>query len=161
MGTNSRMCTTPPSSSFEGSETRGDIVVGPVIARMTGRAVEDGIGLAVIPGIVHADVRVNLEAGPVMIPEVGLATVLAPGDTAGPVTVHGVALGLARAAAPAIVPVIVLSVGMGAATVVILGIEQPLLLFRLCLLYLPRHTGDKSPNTHWAHCEHIESIGNM
>ena len=22
-------------------------------------------------------------------------------------------------------------------------------------------TGDKGPNTHWAHCEHIESIGNM
>jgi len=23
------------------------------------------------------------------------------------------------------------------------------------------NTGDKGPNTHWAHCEHIESIGNM
>jgi len=22
-------------------------------------------------------------------------------------------------------------------------------------------TGDKGPNTHWAHCEHIESTGNM
>jgi len=74
-----------------------------------------------------------------MIPEVGLATVLAPGGTAGPVTVHGVALGLARAAAPTIVPVIALSVGMVAATVVILRIELPLLLFQLCLLYLPRH----------------------
>jgi len=25
----------------------------------------------------------------------------------------------------------------------------------------PVHTGDKGPNTHWAHCEHIERTGNM
>jgi len=24
-----------------------------------------------------------------------------------------------------------------------------------------KHTGDKGSNTHWAHCEHIESTGNM
>jgi len=28
-------------------------------------------------------------------------------------------------------------------------------------LILDQHTGDKGPNNHWAHCEHIENTGNM
>ena len=29
------------------------------------------------------------------------------------------------------------------------------------LMTMADNTGDKGPNTHWAHCEHIENTGNM
>jgi len=38
---------------------------------------------------------------------------------------------------------------------------QELAHFRVALQHGADNTGDKGPNNHWAHCEHIESIGNM
>jgi len=42
------------------------------------------------------------------------------------------------------------------------GYLLPLFVSRSsALTKVETHTGDKGPNNHWAHCEHIESIGNM